>query len=71
MTRKQAERAIDAIFADLRDRRTLKWLFDSDPENCGPIAKGINVISRTVQAEIREAWIAIVMEHGQASKKKV
>ncbi len=61
MTREQAERAVDAIFADLRGRRTLKWLFDAEPENCGPIADGINVIDRETQVEIREAWIGFVM----------
>lgn len=65
MTREQAERAVDAIFADLRDRRTLKWLFDPEPENCGPIADGINVISRETQDEIRETWIGLVMAAAQ------
>ena len=65
MTREQAEHAIDAIFANLRDRRTLKWLFDPYPENCGPIADGINVIDRETQAEIRETWIGIVMSASQ------
>lgn len=61
MTREQAESAVDAIFADLRGRRTLKWLFDPEPENCGPIADGINVIDRETQADIRETWIGLVM----------
>lgn len=65
MTREQAERAVDAIFEDLRDRRTLKWLFDPEPENCGPIAPGIEVIDRGVQAEIRETWIGLVMAASQ------
>jgi hypothetical protein len=65
MTREQAERAVDNIFADLRDRRTLKWLFDPEPENCGPIAPGVDVIGREVQAEIRETWIGLVMAASQ------
>lgn len=69
MTRKQAEHAVDAIFADLRGRRTLKWLFDPEPEGCGPIAPGINVIDRDVQAEIRETWIGIVMSETQHEQK--
>ena len=64
MTREKAERAVDAIFKDLRRRRTLKWLFDAEPENCGPIADGINVIDRETQAEIRETWIGLVMAAG-------
>lgn len=63
MTRDEAEQAVDAIFVDLRDRRFLKWLFDAEPENCGPIADGINVIDRETQNEIRETWIGILMKH--------
>jgi hypothetical protein len=62
MERAEAEKAVDAIFADLRGRRMLKWLFDPEPENCGPIAPGINVIDREVQNEIRETWIGILMK---------
>ena len=62
MTREQAERAVDQIFADLRDRRMLKWLFDANPESCGPIAPGIDVIDRETQNEIRETWIGILMK---------
>lgn len=65
MTREQAERAVDAIFADLRDRRTLKHLFDAEPEYCGPIAPGINAISRETQEEIRETWIGLVLAAGR------
>lgn len=62
MSREAAERAVDAIFEDLRDRRFLKWLFDANPERCGPIAPGINVLDREVQNEIRETWIGILMK---------
>lgn len=61
MNREQAEHAVDRIFKDLRGRRVLKWLFDEDPENCGPIADDIDPISLEVQGEIREAWIAILI----------
>lgn len=64
MEREQAEAAVDAIFADLRGRRLLKWLFDADPENCGPIAPGIDVIDLETQDEIRETWIGILMTSG-------
>jgi len=68
MSREQAERAVDAIFDDLRGRRTLKWLFDPEPENCGPIADGINVIDRETQSEIRETWIGFVISASQYEK---
>jgi len=68
--RKEAEAAVDAIFADLRDRRFLKWLFDPDPENMGPILHNKNgeplmALDRGVQAEIREAWISILVAGGR------
>lgn len=67
MTRKQAEAAIDAIFEDLRDRRFLKWLFDAEPESMGPILHDssgtpLMALNREVQADIREAWIGILMK---------
>lgn len=65
MTREQAETAVDAIFEDLRGRKTLKWLFDENPESCAPIAYGISAIDRETQAEIRETWIGLMMSAAQ------
>lgn len=69
MTRAEAEKIVDEIFADLRDRRFLKWLFGKDPEMMGPILHERNgeplmPLDREVQTEIRESWIAIVMAAG-------
>lgn len=66
MTRAEAETAIDAIFEDLRDRKFLKWLFCEDPESAGPILHmrdGLPLmpLDGEVQAEIREAWITILL----------
>jgi len=56
-----ANDAVGAIFADLRDRRFLKWLFPSDPENCGPImhnsrGEPLDPLDREVQEDIADAW---------------
>lgn len=67
MTREQAEASVDAIFADLRDRRFLKWMFDED---AGPddvilrdkYGEPLRPLALDVQAEIREAWISILMK---------
>jgi hypothetical protein len=66
MSREQAEKLVDAIFEDLRDRRFLKWLFNEDGERAGPILKSTNgedlmPLDVEVQDEIREAWIKLAM----------
>lgn len=67
MTREQAEKLVDAIFADLRDRRFLKWLFNKDGDRAGPIlhdshGEPLMPLDVDVQNEIREDWIKLVME---------
>lgn len=66
MTRDAAEKLVDAIFADLRDRRFLKWLFNRDGEGSGPIlhdnrGQPLMPLDLAVQNEIREAWIKLAM----------
>jgi len=66
MERAEAEKAVDAIFEDLRDRRFLKWLF-ADPEGGpGMIARfqdgeELWPLDGEVQQEIREEWISILV----------
>lgn len=67
MTRDQAERCVDALFADLRGRRFLKWLFCEHPERAGPILHDDNgeplmPLDSKVQAEIRQAWVDLLVE---------
>jgi hypothetical protein len=67
MDRKAAEICVDAIFEDLRDRRFLKWLFAENPENMGPIlherdGTPLMPLGSSVQGEIRESWIRILMK---------
>lgn len=64
--RDEAERIVDALFKDLRDRKFLKWLFSEDPEAMGPIlhdshGQPLNALSADVQDEIRETWIGILL----------
>jgi hypothetical protein len=52
----------DAIFADLRDRRFLKWMLSEDADSMGPIlherdGTPLMPISEAVQAEMRAEWI--------------
>lgn len=65
MSRDEAEKKVDAIFADLRDRRFLKLLFAEDPEDMMPIlhdshGKPLRALDSKVQQEIRDAWIGIL-----------
>ncbi|KPF47095.1 hypothetical protein [Rhizobium sp. AAP43] len=60
----KALEAVEAIFADLRDRRFLKWLFDRDGDanligrfDNGEELRGLDL---EVQAEIRADWQAII-----------
>lgn len=59
-----ASEAVEALFADLRDRRFLKWLFDRDGDanligrfDSGEELRGLDL---EVQAEIRNDWHAII-----------
>lgn len=66
MTRTEAEKLVDAIFDDLRDRRFLKWLFDKDGERGSPILHNMHgeplmPLAVDVQSEIREDWIKLAM----------
>lgn len=66
MSREQAEKLVDAIFEDLRDRRFLKWMFNEHGEKAGPILHNLHgeplmPLDLDVQAEIREAWITLAM----------
>jgi hypothetical protein len=75
MERAEAEKCVDAIFEDLRDRRFLKWLFAEHPEAMGPILHDrdgtpLMPLDRAVQSEMREAWIAILMKSSPTSQEK-
>jgi len=63
--RERREKAVEAIFEDLRDRKFLKWLFCEDPEHAGPILfenNGIPLmpLSADIQDEIRREWQEII-----------
>lgn len=67
MDRALAEKVADTIFADLRDRRFLKWLLAEDADSMGPIlherdGTPLMPISEAVQAEMREEWISALMK---------
>lgn len=49
-------RIVDALFADLRDRRELKWIFGE--QDCGPCQ--CSWIDTVVQNEIRRDWRALI-----------
>ena len=62
----KASEAVEAIFADMRDRRFLKWLFDIDGDanligrfDDGEELRGIDL---EAQAEIKSAWRSIIAE---------
>ena len=59
----RASAAVDEIAADLRDRKTLKWLFCEDQEDAGELWPGVNAISSDVQAEIFATWKEIILRH--------
>ena len=66
MTREEAERLVDAIFDDLRDRRLLKWLFNPTGKDAGPIlhdmhGEALMPLDVDVQDEIRQDWIKLAM----------
>lgn len=54
-----AEAAVEALFADLRDRSFLKWLFKEEEGVIGdfPALRSIDLV---VQQEIRDAWKRIL-----------
>jgi len=67
MDRELAERAADAIFEDLRDRKFLKWLLAEDADSMGPIlherdGAPLMPISEAVQAEMRREWIEALVK---------
>ena len=59
-----ASSIVDDIFADLRDRRFLKWLFDAKGDECliGRFADGeeLRGLDLEVQQDIRTAWTSII-----------
>lgn len=62
MKRELAERVADTIFADLRDRKFLKWMLAKDADSMGPIlherdGTPLMPISEAVQSEMRREWI--------------
>lgn len=64
-----AREIVESIFADLRDRRFLKWLFDKRGEECvidtfkdGEELRGLDL---EVQDEIKAAWVQIIAAHGR------
>lgn len=59
------EEAVEAIFADLRDRKFLKWLFCEEPEDAGPILYDnhggpLMPLDQAIQDEIRREWQEII-----------
>lgn len=67
MDREKAEQVADAIFADLRDRKFLKWLLAENADSMGPILHERNgtplmPISEAVQDEMRSEWISLLMK---------
>lgn len=56
-----AEKAVDAIFDDLRDRRFLKWIFKEEESVIGDFLR-LKSLDLEVQEEIRQAWAEIISE---------
>jgi len=61
------DQAVDAIFADLRDRRFLKWMFDKYQPGAavctmlvGGVKETLYGIDAEMQAEIRATWLAVI-----------
>lgn len=52
-------KAVEAIFADMRDRKFLKWLFKEEEAVIGDFV-GLRSIDLVVQQEIRDTWAAII-----------
>lgn len=50
--------ATNAIFADIRDRRFLKWMFSTEPVH--QVSQGVDSIDPDVQIEIAETWAEII-----------
>lgn len=53
-----ASLAVNAIFADIRDRRFLKWMFSVEPAH--QVCEGVDSIDPDVQFEIAETWAEII-----------
>jgi hypothetical protein len=67
MDREKAEQIADAIFADLRHRKFIKWLLAEDADSMGPIlhewdGTPLMPVSEQVQAEMRSKWIDMLMK---------
>jgi hypothetical protein len=56
----KAGEVVDALFADLRDRKFLKYLFAEDPSNHGAYGYIERPFDLDVQQEIADAWRKIV-----------
>lgn len=55
----EAAKVVDKLFADLRDRRFLKWLFKDEEGVIGDFP-ALRSIDLEAQQEIRDAWAAII-----------
>lgn len=53
-------RAREAILENLRDRRMLKYLFDENPETCGPYGRVDHAIDLDCQHECAETLAQLV-----------
>lgn len=67
MERELAERVVETIFKDMRQRKFLKWMLAEDADSMGPILHELNgeplmPISESVQAEMRAKWIEDLMK---------
>jgi len=57
-----ARAIVEAIFADLRGRRLLKWLFTEEPESHGAIGYVDGPIDRETQDEIAATWAQLASD---------
>jgi hypothetical protein len=57
------------IFDDLRDRKFLKYLFDSDPDNCGAYGYVDAALDLEIQREIANTWQELIAERVRAALK--
>lgn len=52
--------AVNGIFADIRGRKFLKWMFDDHEPGAHQVAPGVDSIDLETQTEIAETWRQII-----------
>lgn len=56
-----ADKIVEVIFEDIRDRRFLKWLFSKRPTLIGSLnGEDLRSLDEDVQEEIRAEWAKII-----------